>query len=156
MNRTAIDKEVYPLLASFLAEVHAFSTNRKALVDVCELNNDILEGQVNSEDIESLKSRNAMDQAMVLMDMKRLSRAKILEKYYTLLLVLDPDKTSYLIAQLDMLYECVGEATFNIEVIGDIGRNIRGLIDEIKGCSQWQQGISTPEGTSVLNNNLIN
>ncbi len=131
MNRTAIDKEVYPLLASFLAEVHALSTNRRALVDVCELNNDIQEGQVSTEDIEEMKSRNSLDQTMVRMDMKRLSRAKILEKYYTLLLVLDPDKHSYLIAQLDMLYQCFSSATYDMEVVSDIGKVIREIIDEI-------------------------
>lgn len=132
MNQTAIEKEVYPLLASFLAEVHAFSTNRKALVDVCELNADLQAGNVIPEDNQNIKSRNSIDQTMVMMDMRRLSRAKILEKYYTLLLVLDPDKHSFLIAQLDMLYESVAEATWNIEVFGDIGRVIRDLIDEIQ------------------------
>jgi hypothetical protein len=72
-----------------------------------------------------------MDQTMVMMDMRRLSRAKILEKYYTLLLVLDPDKHSYLIAQLDMLYQCFSSATYDMEVVGDIGRVIREIIDEI-------------------------
>lgn len=144
MNRTAIDKEVYPLLASFFAEVNAYSTNRRSLVDLCELNSGLHEGNVNPEDIEEMKSRNSLDQTMVMMDMRRLSRAKILEKYYTLLLVLDPDKHSYLIAQLYMLYECIEEATYDMEVVGDIGRTIRGIIDEIPRSKKRQKGFGIP------------
>ena len=131
MNRTTIDKEVYPLLSTFLAEVHAFSSNRKALSEICKLESDIQKGNDNPEEFQNLMFRNASDQTLVLMDMKDLSRAKILEKYYTLLLTLDPDKHGYLIAQLDMLYDCFSSATYDMEVVGDIGRTIREVINEI-------------------------
>lgn len=132
MNGNSIDREVYLLLSSFLAEVEAFSTNRTAYVELTNPGTDIQEERGVTEDYENLNQRNDSDRQMVLMDMRDLSRAKILKKYYRLLLILDHVKHEKLIDQLDLLYECFRYATYDIELVDDIGRYIREVVDGIK------------------------
>ena len=132
MNRNSIDKEVYLLLSSFLAEVHAFSTNRSTYVELTNLGSDIKAEKNILEEYENLVERNASDREMILMDMRDLSRAKILKKYYRLLLILDHVKHANIIRQLDFLFECFSSAIYDIQLVPDIGCLIRDLIDDIK------------------------
>ena len=133
MNRTAIDKEVYPLLASFLAEVHAYSTNCQEILDLHDMKYGIDKGEKFSENSPWLTNRYDLEQSLVMMDMSRLSRTKILEKYYTLLLVLDPAKHSYLIEHLKQLYECIAHARYEEDDNdnADVQWVIENIINEI-------------------------
>ncbi len=152
MNRTSIDMEVFPLLSSFLAEVHAFSTNRKALCELTEFKSDIKTVRDNVEEYENLTERNELDLKLLQMDMRDLSRAKILEKYYNLLLMLDEVRDGYLIKHLDILYECISSAVWDMEILNDIGTVIRDLIDEIKlNRPEPPFFISMKQGSQAIN-----
>ncbi|GAP70188.1 hypothetical protein BA6E_1242 [Bacteroidales bacterium 6E] len=132
MNGNSIDREVYLLLTSFLAEVEAVSTNRTAYVELTNPGTDIQEERGVTDEYENLNQRNESDRQSVLLDMRDITRAKILKKYYRLLLLLDHVTHRKLIDQLDLLYECFCAATYDIELIPDIGCFVRDVIDGIK------------------------
>ena len=132
MNRNSFDREVYLLLSSFLAEVQAYSTNRTAYVELANNGTDIEAVKDAPNGCENLKERNESDRMMVLMDMRDLSRAKILKKYYRLLLILDHVTHAQIIRRLEFLYECFCYATYDIELVPDIGSFIRDLVNDIK------------------------
>ncbi len=131
MNRTPIDKEIYPLLASFLAEVHAYSTNRKEIMDLHYMKYDPDSDEEYRGNSPYLTLTYDLEQSLVMMDMKRLSRTKILEKYYTLILVLDPAKHSYLIEHLKQLYVCISKAMYDEDVKVEVDWVIENIIDDI-------------------------
>ena len=132
MNRNSFDREVYLLLSSFLAEVEAFSTNRSNCVDLINPEPDIQDEKEVPNENENLNQPGKPDRHVVLLDVRDLSKARILKKYYRLLLLLDHVKHAKIISQLDFLYECFTHATYDIELVPDVGCFIRDLVDEIK------------------------
>ena len=132
MNRNSFDREVYLLLSSFLAEVEAFSSNRSTCVDLINPEPDIQDEKEVPNENENLNQPGKPDRHVVLLDVRDLSKARILKKYYRLLLLLDHVKHAHIISQLDFLYECFTHATYDIELVPDVGCFIRDLVDEIK------------------------
>ena len=132
MNSETIKTEGYTLIPSFLAEVEAFVTNRNELVNLINFRSEILANMDSLEEAQNLLDRNKMDRDLVMLDMKEISRAKILEKYYTLLLLLDPAKYGLVIDNLNLLYECFSSAVYEGKIVDDIGKISKDIIKELK------------------------
>lgn len=132
MNRNSIDREVYLLLSSFLAELEAFCTNRTSYVEIINLGTDNQVEKDVIDEIENSDKPNESERQPVLMDMRDFSRPKILKKYYRLLLILDHVKHEKIIRHLDFLYQCFCSASCDIELVPDIGAYIRDLVNGIK------------------------
>lgn len=132
MNRNSIDREVYLLLSSFLAELEAFCTNRSAHVELINHGTDIQIVKDVIDENENSDLPGESERQPVLMDMRDFSRPKILKKYYRLLLILDHVKHGNIIKHLDFLYQCFCSASCDIELVPDIGAYIRDLVNGIK------------------------